>query len=60
MNSSIPLKTYEKQYEVSKRFPSNDHKTKRPHKCFWFRFFDIKLGKANSSNPDDYFKIFAF
>ena len=54
------MKTYEKQYEVSKRFPSNDHKTKRPHKCFWFRFFDIKLGKANSSNPDDYFKIFAF
>jgi len=58
MNSSIPLKTYEKQYEVSKRYPTNEQKAKKAQKYFWFKFFDIKLGKGISSNPDDMFKIY--
>ena len=59
MNSCIPLKNYEKQYQISKRYPVKDQKLKKPHKYIWFKFFDIKLGKATTSNPDNYYKIFA-
>lgn len=59
MNSCIPLKTYERQYQISKRYPAKDSRLKKTHKYLWFKFFDIKLGKATASNPDNYYKIYA-
>jgi hypothetical protein len=58
MNSCIPLKTYERDYQISKRYPVKEQKLKKAHNYFWFKFFDIKLG-GTISDPENYYKIYA-
>jgi hypothetical protein len=54
MNSSIPLKKYEQDYEDSKKYIRGD-KIKRDNRFVSFRFFDINFAHGASSAPQDYY-----
>jgi hypothetical protein len=58
MNSSIPLRKYEQDYEESRKYHWKGERTVRKAKYIHFKFFDISFNHGVASSPEDYFAIY--
>ena len=58
MNSSIPMKKYEEDYQKSKKYQFKLEKGVKKRKYVSVKFFDICFVDEGKTNPEDYFKLF--